>query len=160
MPVIPLDEFDYEMDATRRTVERVPTEKGEWKPHDKSFPLGHLAQLVSWLPGWIASTLRETEYDFEKTGINYSFEPTHRLLEVLDQGAAEARRALSEIDDHALDQVWTLRAGPHVMFSAPRREAVRMHLSHLIHHRGQLTVYLRLVDVPVPKIYGPTADER
>lgn len=159
-PAIPLEEFDYEMDATRRLLERVPTEKGEWKPHPKSFPLGHLAQLVAGMPGWIGSTLREAELDFQKTSFEYSFEPTEKLLEVMEEGARESRRSLDQVAGDDLDAVWTLRSGDLVLYSAPRREAVRQHLNHLIHHRGQLTVYLRLLDVPLPSIYGPTADER
>lgn len=157
---IPLDEFDNEMDATRRLLERVPTEDGEWKPHEKSFPLGHLAQLVSWMPAWIASSLRDDAYDFEAAGVEYSFEPTETLLAELDRGAAEARSALEAVTGPALNEEWSLKAGDFVMFTAPRGAAARNHLSHLIHHRGQLTVYLRLLDVPLPKIYGPTADER
>lgn len=157
---IPLDEFDYEMDATRRLLERVPTEKGEWKPHEKSFPLGHLAQLVSWMPGWITSALRDDAYDFVEEGVEYSFEPTEALLSALDRNAAAARAALEEVTGEALDEGWTLKSADMELFTAPRRVAARNHLNHLIHHRGQLTVYLRLVDVPLPSIYGPTADER
>ncbi len=159
-PLIPLDEFDYEMDATRRLLARVPTEHGEWKPHEKSFPLGHLAQLVAWMPAWIGSTLTATELDFAKSDLKYSFEPTEALLEVFEDGAATSREALRDVTGEALDVEWTLRHGDRVMFAAPRRTAARQHLSHLIHHRGQLTVYLRLLDVPLPSIYGPTADER
>lgn len=157
---IPMDEFDYEMDATRRLLERVPTEMGEWKPHEKSFPLGHLAQLVSWMPGWIASALSEDSYDFEERGAEYSFEPTEALLAELDRNVADARAALESATGEALAETWTLKAGDFEMFTAPRGVAARNHLNHLIHHRGQLTVYLRLIDVPLPKIYGPTADER
>jgi uncharacterized damage-inducible protein DinB len=159
-PLIPLDEFDYEMDATRRLLARVPTEKGPWKPHEKSFPLGHLAQLVAWMPGWIGSTLRSSELDFAKADMAYSFEATEALLEVMDEGATASREALREVTGDALDGEWTLRHGDFVLYTAPRRTAARQHLSHLIHHRGQLTVYLRLLDVPIPSIYGPTADER
>lgn len=160
-PLIPLGEFDQEMDATRRVLERVPTEQGEWKPHPKSFAIGHLAQLVSWMPNWIASTLRHEVYDFEEEKLEYSFEATETLLAEFDDAARAARSALQEVtDDEALDREWTLRSGEFVMFSMPRRFAARSHLNHLIHHRGQLTVYLRLLDIPVPKVYGPTADER
>lgn len=158
-PAIPLDELDYEMDATRRLLERVPTEKGEWKPHEKSFPLGHLAQLVSWMPRWIASALRDDAYDFEGAP-GYSFEPTETLLAELDRNASAARAALEEVTGEALDEEWQLKSGDFVVYTAPRGAAARNHLNHLIHHRGQLTVYLRLIDVPLPKIYGPTADEK
>ncbi len=157
---IPLDEFDYEMDATHRLLERVPTEQGEWKPHEKSFPLGHLAQLVSWMPGWITSALRDDVYDFEAAGEEYGFHPTEQLVADLGRAAAEARTALEDVTGSALAEDWSLKSGDFVVFTAQRGAAARNHLNHLIHHRGQLTVYLRLLDVPLPKIYGPTADER
>jgi uncharacterized damage-inducible protein DinB len=158
-PVIPLKEFDQEMASTRRLLERVPTDKGRWKPHEKSFPLGHLAQLVSWMPGWIASTLHEPHIDLAAAG-GYSFESTDSLLTVFDSNVQQARDALSSVTGSRLDEPWSLRLGERVLFTAPRGEVVRQHLNHLIHHRGQLTVYLRQVDVPLPQIYGPTADER
>ena len=157
---IPVEEFDHEMKTTRRLLERVPTDKGEWKPHEKSFALGHLAQLVSRMPGWIAGTLREPEMDLADGSAEYSLEPTGKLLATLDEGVREARQALEEVTADALETEWTLRHGDFVMFSAPRGLAARSHLNHLIHHRGQLTVYLRLLDVALPPIYGPTADER
>ena len=158
MPAIPLKEFDQEMASTRKLLERVPTEKGQWKPHEKSFALGHLAQLVSWMPGWITNSLREPHIDLA-AGVSYSFEPTEALLRDFDRNVAEAREALVSVVGPALDPPWSLKHGEHVLFTAPRGEVVRGHLNHLIHHRGQLTVYLRLVDVPLPQIYGPTADE-
>lgn len=158
-PVIPLKEFDQEMASTRRLLERVPTDKGRWKPREKSFPLGHLAQLVSWMPGWIASTLHEPNIDLAAAG-GYSFESTDSLLTVFDSNVQQARDALSSVTGSRLDEPWSLRLGERVLFTAPRGEVVRQHLNHLIHHRGQLTVYLRQVDVPLPQIYGPTADER
>jgi uncharacterized damage-inducible protein DinB len=157
-PVIPLKEFDAEMASTRRLLERVPSERGQWKPHEKSFALGHLAQLVAWIPGWITQTLREPRIDLSG-GVGYSFEETATLLRVFDTNVAEARSALEAITGPALEEPWSLTMGETVLFTAPRGEAVRGHLSHLVHHRGQLTVYLRLLDVPLPQIYGPTADE-
>ena len=159
-PAIPLGEYDQEMDATRRLLARVPSERGEWKPHEKSFPLGHLAQLVSWMPALITSALRTEALDFATADMAYSFEPTETLLAELDRHAAESRAALAEVTGSELEGEWALRHGEHVLYAAPRREAARYHLNHLIHHRGQLTVYLRLLDVPLPMIYGPTADER
>jgi uncharacterized damage-inducible protein DinB len=158
-PVIPLKEFDQEMSSTRRLLERAPGEKAAWKPHEKSFALGHLAQLVAWIPGWIAKSLRESHIDLaQSTG--YSFEPTEALLALFDANVREAREALEAVTGDALDEPWSLKHGQQVLFTAPRREVVRQHLNHLIHHRGQLTVYLRLLDVPLPQVYGPTADER
>ena len=158
-PAIPLAEFDTEMATTRRLLERVPHDKGPWKPHDKSFPMGHLAQLVSGMPGWIGQTLRSTELSLGDSP-GYSFQPTTSLLRAFDDNVAGARKALEEVTGEALEVVWSLKLGGQVVFGGPRHEIVRNHLSHLIHHRGQLSVYLRLVDVPLPSIYGPTADEK
>jgi uncharacterized damage-inducible protein DinB len=156
--VIPLPEFDQEMATTRRLLERVPSEQGSWKPHDKSFALGHLAQLVTWMPGWITRTLRDPHIDLAG-GPGYSLETTETLLAEFDRNVDDARVALSEVQGAALQEPWSLRMGGEVIFTQPREQVVRNHLSHLIHHRGQLTVYLRLLDVPLPSIYGPTADE-
>jgi uncharacterized damage-inducible protein DinB len=158
-PAIPLKEFDAEMASTRRLLERVPSDKGPWKPHEKSFAIGHLAQLVSWMPGWITRTLREPFIDL-KAGTGYSFEKTETLLSTFDENVRTARKALDEVTGAALDEMWHLKMGEQTLMSSPRGETVRQHLNHLIHHRGQLTVYLRLVDVPLPSVYGPTADER
>jgi uncharacterized damage-inducible protein DinB len=156
---IPTGEFDAEMASTRKLLERVPSEKGTWKPHAKSFPLAHLAQLVSGIPGWIARTLRETELDLAQ-GPGYSTLPTAELLVAFDKNVREARAALETVTDAALDVPWSLKTGDRVIFTSPRGPIARQHLSHLVHHRGQLTVYLRLLDVPLPSIYGPTADEK
>ena len=156
---IALSEFDQEMATTRRLLERVPEEKGTWKPHEKSFALGHLAQLVAWMPGWIGTTLRDTSIDL-LSGNGYSFEPTEKLLADFDRHVADARAALEAVRGEELLVPWSLRRGEQVIFTLPRGVVVRQHLNHLIHHRGQLTVYLRLVDVPLPSIYGPTADEK
>ena len=154
-----LPEFDQEMAVTRRVLERVPGERGDWKPHPKSFSLGHLAQLVSWMPGWIANTLRDTKLDLQGTA-GYSLEKTETLLAGFDQNVKDARAALEAAQDADFAVPWSLTRGEQVLFTAPRAAVVRSHISHLSHHRGQLTVYLRLLDVPVPSIYGPTADER
>jgi uncharacterized damage-inducible protein DinB len=158
-PAIPLKEFDQEMATTRRLLTRVPSEKARWKPHEKSFPLGHLTQLVSWMPAWIANTLREPHLDLAGAG-GYSFEATEVLVEQFDRNVDQARDALASVVGPALDATWSLKRGDQVLFTGSRGEVVRTHLNHLIHHRGQLSVYLRLVDVPLPPIYGPTADER
>ena len=158
-PAIPLAEFDQEMATTRRLLERVPGDKGAWKPHAKSFPLGHLAQLVSSMPGWIGWSLRSTELDLAEAE-GYGFHATERLIERFDQNVRESREALASVVGDKLEVTWSLKRGGHVLMSVPRGEVVRQHLSHLIHHRGQLTVYLRLLDVPIPSIYGPTADEK
>ena len=154
-----LTEFDAEMAGTRRVLERVPGDKGAWKPHPKSFPLGHLAQLVAWMPGWIATTLREPLLDLMKAG-GYSFEKTETLLELFDGNVRAAREALVQTPDAEWQKTWALKRGDMVLWSAPRTEVVRNHINHLVHHRAQLGVYLRLLDLPVPSLYGPSADER
>jgi uncharacterized damage-inducible protein DinB len=153
-----LPEFDQEMATTRKLLERVPSDKGPWKPHPKSFPLGHLAQLVATMPGWLTRTLRDTEIDLAMSSGD-SFETTETLLGEFDRHVREAREALSSAKDADFTVLWSLKNGNRVLFTAPRGAVVRSHLNHLIHHRGQLSVYLRLNDVPLPSIYGPTADE-
>ena len=154
-----LPEFDQEMASTRRLLERVPTEKGEWKPHPKSFSLGHLTQLVCFMPGWITNTLNETELNL--TGASpYSYEKTEDLLALFDKNVREARAAIAASKDEDYNVQWSLKAGGRAVFTESRRNVVRNHINHLIHHRGQLTVYLRENDVPLPAIYGPSADER
>jgi uncharacterized damage-inducible protein DinB len=153
-----LPEFDQEMATTRRVIERVPTDKAKWKPHPKSFSLGHLAQLVAGMPGWITNAVKETQLDLSKYP-GYSDEKTEDLVKTFDRHVAEARKAIAASKDSDYQVSWSLKHGDRVIFSLPRGLVVRQHINHLVHHRGQLTVYLRLVDVPVPSIYGPTADE-
>ena len=153
-----LREFDEEMAATRRVIERVPDDKAEWRPHPKSFPLAHLTQLVATMPGWVLTMLKERELDLGKGG-SYSVQKVDTLLATFDQLAGAARAALDAASDESMAEPWTLRHGAHVIYTMPRRDVVRQTISHLVHHRAQLTVYLRLLDVPVPSMYGPTADE-
>ena len=151
-----LPEFDQEMATTRRLLERVPSDRGEWRPHPKSFPLGHLAQLVATMPGWVTTTIRQPAIDLAGQA-GYSFQKTESLVEQFDRHVREALASASDVDFVA---PWSLRRGDQVLLTLPRGAAVRQHVNHLIHHRGQLSVYLRLLDVPLPSIYGPTADER
>jgi len=154
-----LPEFEQEMKTTRRLLERVPSEKGQWKPHTKSFSLGHLAQLVSWMPGWVTKAARGEDIDLAHAG-GYSYEKTETLVEGFDRNVREATRELGAVSDADLQLPWSLKRGGQVLFSLPRVAVIRQTINQLIHHRGQLTVYLRLVDVPIPSIYGPTADEK
>ena|ERR1700741_4533775 len=153
-----LPEFDLEMATTRRLLERVPSDQGQWKPHPKSFALGHLAQLVATMPGWLTTMLLDTKIDLA-AGAGYSFEATETLLDVFDRHVREARQALQSVKDEDYAVPWSLMKGETVLFTQPRRDAIRSTINHLVHHRGQLSVYLRLLDVPLPSIYGPTADE-
>jgi len=154
-----IPEFDTEMATTRRVIERVPTAKGEWKPHPKSFSLGHLTQLVATMPGWITNAVTQTSLDLGGYP-GYSYQSTEDLLKAFDRHVKEARNAIAAATDPDFKVVWSLKRGDHVFFSAPRADIVRQTINHLVHHRGQLTVYLRLIDIPVPSIYGPTADEK
>ncbi len=152
-----LREFDQEMATTRRLLERVPDAQGAWKPHAKSFPLGHLAQLVATMPGWITQLLTETRLDLS-AGPGYRLQSTEDLLRQFDQHVAQARAAIAAAGPADLAVPWSLTHGEAVLFTAPRSEVLRQTINHLVHHRGQLSVYLRLLDVPLPSIYGPTAD--
>jgi uncharacterized damage-inducible protein DinB len=161
-----LPEFDSEIAITRRVLERVPDGdgQGEWKPHEKSFPMAHLAQLVARLPGWATLMLDRTELDIAPLDgpqfPGYSIEKTATLLEEFDRNAAGARAALAAAGDADFDVPWTLKKAGEVVMTQPRYQMLRyMVLNHLVHHRAQLGIYLRLVDVPVPMMYGPTADE-
>jgi uncharacterized damage-inducible protein DinB len=153
-----LPEFAQEMATTRRVLERVPGDRGPWKPHPRAFALGHLAQLVAAMPGWVTSTLEAPEFNLAGSP-GYSFEPTEALLGHFDRHVAAAKAALAGTADADLAVTWSLRHGDRVLIAMPRGQAVRMHLSHLVHHRAQLGLYLRLLDVGVPSMYGPTADE-
>ncbi len=153
-----LPEFDQEMATTRKVIERVPTDKGKFKPHPKSFSLGHLTQLVAGMPGWITNAVTETSLDLGGYP-GYSYERTEDLVKSFDKHVKEARKAIASAKDSDFKINWSLKRGEQVFFTAPRAVIVRQTINHLVHHRGQLTVYLRLVDVPVPSIYGPTADE-
>lgn len=153
-----LAEFDEEMKITRRVIERVPSEKGEWKPHPKSFSIAHLTQLVSNMPGWITNMLTETKLDLAAYA-GYTTESTQTLLDRFDRNVREARAAIAGAKDEDFQVNWSLTRGDMTFMTLPRSVVVRQTINHLVHHRGQLTVYLRLLDVPVPSTYGPTADE-
>ncbi len=153
-----LPEFDQEMAATRRVIERVPDDNPDWKPHPKSFSIAHLAQLLAWMPGWIGQTLTSTELDLA-AGSGYSTQGTETLLGMFDENVRAAREAIAAASDADYEVPWSLKMKGEVLFTLPRGAVVRQHISHLSHHRGQMTVYLRLLDVPVPSVYGPTADE-
>jgi len=153
-----LPEFDQEMKTTRKVLERVPTDKGTWKPHEKSFSIGHLAQLLSWMPGWITSALTQDSLDLA-TAPKYSYETTETLLANFDRNVSEARQAIEASKDSDFDKPWSLRMGDTIFMTMPRSVTTRQHINHLVHHRGQMSVYLRLLDIPVPSLYGPSADE-
>ena len=153
-------EFDHEMTTTRKLLERVPEDKFDWKPHAKSFSLGALATHVANLATWGAETLNKSEIDIGG-GQPPSAPPSKsELLANFDKNVAATRAALTGKTDAELMAVWSLKRDGHTIFSMPKTAVWRSFvLNHLVHHRGQLSVYLRLLDVPVPSIYGPSADE-
>jgi uncharacterized damage-inducible protein DinB len=158
-----LAEFDHEMATTRSLLERVPEGAAGWRPHPRSFTLGQLAMHVATLPGLGMQIMDKPEFDMNPAvGEGYrlpDFESTAALLETFDAAVRGARAALEQTDDAALQVVWILKNAGETLVSRPRAAAYRIiFMSHLIHHRGQLSVYLRLQDVPLPFIYGPTAD--
>ena len=159
-----LPEFDNEMASTRKVLERVPEGKPDFKPHPKSMPLARLAGHVAELPLWGVTTLTQEEFDFQPAGAP-PFQPTvmtsrAELLKVFDDGVAKTRAALAAAPDDAWRRPWTLLAGGKTIFSMPKLAVWRgFVMNHIVHHRAQLGVYLRLNDVPVPSIYGPSADE-
>ena len=153
-----LAELDAEMPPTRRLLERVPSAKGDWKPHPKSFSLAHLSQLVARMPGWLTLTMKQPSLDLSGAP-KYSNETTEALLAEFDRCVKEAREVLAKAKDEDFGEPWSLTMGERVLMTLPRLAVMRQNINHLSHHRGQLTVYLRLLDVPIPSIYGPTADE-
>jgi uncharacterized damage-inducible protein DinB len=159
-----LPEFNEEMTATRRVLERVPDAKGSWKPHPKSMTLGRLATLVAELPGWVVHTITRDELDIMPPGGPppkfEALESTARILELFDRNAAAARAALTSASDAEFKKPWAFKVGGRTVDTRPKYTVYRRTvLNHLAHHRGQLTVYLRLNDARVPAVYGPTADE-
>ena len=162
MPLVDalLPEFDHEMTTTRKLLERVPDEKVDWKPHSRSWTLGQLAQHVATLPMWGTVTLNQTELDLSAGGHIPVLRTRAQLLDAFDRHVAETRASLVGRTDAELMAPWTLKKDGQTVFSMPKAAVWRSFvLNHLVHHRGQLSVYLRLQDVPVPSIYGPSADE-
>lgn len=155
-----LPEFDTEMTNTRKILEVVPEDKFSWKPHDKSMSLGALAAHISDLPDW---ALHSVQVDTLEIPADYkAFAPATReeLLRHFDEGVAKARPMLAGVAEPQLDVIWRLKFDGKTFLEMPRGKVLRSTvMNHLIHHRGQLTVYLRLLGVPVPGMYGPSADE-
>ena len=160
-----LSEFDEEMKSTRKVLERVPDDKWGWKPHEKSMELGYLAALVASMPGWLAFTIDRDELNLADASNEMRrtkpAETRAELLQTLDEGLAKSRKSLEGTTEEHLMKPWRFRMNDQVASEAPRYVMIANGaLSHLAHHRGQLTVYLRLNEAKVPAIYGPSADER
>ena len=159
-----LPEFDEEMKNTRKVLERVPDDKWGWKPHEKSGTVGWLAGHVGTIPDWITMTINTEELDYAPVGGPAYEGPKianrQELLAAFDKGSAEARVALAGVSDADIMKGWKLLAGGKEIFTLPRVACIRgMCMNHMIHHRAQLTDYFRLMGVPVPGLYGPSADE-
>jgi uncharacterized damage-inducible protein DinB len=156
-----LAELEREVAATRNSVARVPEGRNDWKPHEKSMTLGYLAALVATMPGWIEAMIKDDEIDFKAPHAyrTEEFGSTRELVEAFDRSLEKARRALAGTNDDHLMTNWRLRAGEHIISETPRYVVIQDTFTHLAHHRGQLTVYLRLTGASVPSIYGPSADE-
>lgn len=158
-----LAELDREAARTRRALEHVPSGRDDWKPHPKSMPLGRLAGLVASMPSWVTLVIEQDELDLTPPPGRgqYQQPATDTLVETLEKHVKKARESLSGTnDDFLMTTTWRLRAGGKVVMELPRHVVLRDTLNHLAHHRGQLTVYLRLNDRPVPAIYGPSADDQ
>src|SRR5215813_8936062 len=155
--------MDREVERSRRALEQVPAGKYDWKPHDKSMILGYLANMVATIPMWIMMQLNQDELDIApKDGSKFEMkrlETSAEFVEALDKSAAGAREAFARTTDEHLMTTWRLKAGGNVVAEAPRHEMIQDTLLHWAHHRGQMTVYLRLLGAKVPAIYGPSADE-
>jgi uncharacterized damage-inducible protein DinB len=159
-----LAELDREVDRSRRALEQVPEGKYDWKPHERSMIFGYLADMVATIPMWIAMEVTKNELDIAPTdGSTMKQEPkktSGALIAALDQSAAAAREALEKTNDEHLQTTWQLKAGGQVVQEAPRYQMIQDTINHWTHHRGQMTVYLRLMGATVPALYGPSADDK
>jgi len=159
-----LPEFDHEMANTRKSLERIPIEKLGWKPHEKSFSMGDLAMHIVNIPSWLPLTIEHDSFDMAPPGAPPFQRPKANsrteILAIFDKNVAAARAALISASDENLLKIWTLLSGGKKVLALPRTATIRSFImNHTIHHRAQLGVYLRLNNVAVPAIYGPSADE-
>lgn len=150
-------EIEAEVRATRECLENVPTDKYDWKPHEKSMNLGYLAQLVADIPRWLQYAIEESVIDFE-TYPQFKGTTNEELVAHLTKSVEGAKKALTSVTDEKLKETFQLKRGETVLMSTPIDETISSSINHMVHHRGQLTVYLRLLDIPIPSIYGPSAD--
>jgi uncharacterized damage-inducible protein DinB len=155
-----LKELDAESVTTRKMLERVPTDKFSWKPHEKSMTLIQLATHVAELPSWISMTLTTDELDFAANPYTPEVvNNTEELLAYFERSLADGRAHLLSAREEQLEEPWTLRNGEQIYSTTSKAEVIRMSLNQIIHHRAQLGVYLRLLNIPIPGSYGPSADE-
>ena len=155
-------ELQHESATTRRLLERLPGSALSWKPHEKSMSMGHLAIHIARLLQWLNSILHQDDFDIDADSSDFKIpdpDSVSGILNLFDQALATAVEALKKQPDERLLALWRMRKGEQIIIEMPRTSVIRSLLSHVIHHRGQLSVYLRLQNVPLPFIYGPTADE-
>lgn len=159
-----LEQLEAEAASARKTVERVPEGRNSWKPHERSMELGYLTSLVATMPGWVAMIINQDVTDIDgpdQAMRTRSVDSRAELLRLLDEGLEKSRRALANTTEEHLMKPWRLKMHGQILVEGPRYSQIRDGaLSHLAHHRGQLTVYLRLLEAKVPAIYGPSADEQ
>lgn len=155
-----LPEFTHEAQVTRKTLERVPFEKKEWSPHEKSYTLLQLAAHLAEIPGWTGVTVNQEVFEMDGSYEPYVPETVDDLLEHFDQNVAKAREALEGASSETLMEDWAMKQDGEVIMQMPKAAVLRSFVfNHMVHHRAQLGVYLRLLDIPVPATYGPSADE-
>ncbi|HEX5153495.1 MAG TPA: DinB family protein [Parafilimonas sp.] len=157
-----IGELKHESTNTRKMLERVPNDKLDWQPHEKSMKLERLATHIAELPIWFERIINSNEFDFATAVFNREpKESTEDIVKLFDERLANAVKALESASDENLNDPWTFRRGELIVFQLPKKVALRsMGFNHIYHHRGQLSVYLRLLDIPVPGMYGPSADEK
>lgn len=159
-----LAELDREAERSHRALEQVPDGKHDWKPHDKSMPFGYLAAMVATIPTWVAMEVNQDELDLNPPGgSKFKMPPMNTsadYLKALDEAVGDARTALKRTTDDHLMTPWRLLVAGRVVMETPRHVMIRDTINHLAHHRGQMTVYLRLLGAKVPALYGPSADDQ
>jgi uncharacterized damage-inducible protein DinB len=155
-----ISELQYEAATTRKVLERIPAEKYDWKPHEKSMSMYQLATHVADMFGWYRATLEQDGLDFADGYEQPKPADTEALVALFDENVKAATESLQRADPESFAKDWTLRSGEHILFTMPKMATLRTFVvNHIVHHRGQLSVYLRLNDIPVPALYGPSADE-
>ena len=160
-----LPEFEMEMSGTRRALERIPDEKLDWQAHPKSRTIGWVANHLAEIPGWVPGTLTQDVWDINPEGGEPYQSPAltaiSQILELFDDGVAAAKKQLAATSDDDFAKLWSLKAGGETLITMPKADVIRRWvINHSIHHRGHLCVYLRLNDIAVPALYGPSADEQ
>jgi uncharacterized damage-inducible protein DinB len=154
-----LKELETEAAATRKCLEAIPENLFDWKPHERSMNLGYLSLIVAEIPKWISVMIEDSEIDFA-TFEHFQAKTTAELVNNFDENLAGAKNALQNVSDEIFDEPFHLKNNGQIVFTAPKKDHLASTINHLVHHRGQLTVFMRLKDIPVPSIYGPSADDR